>query len=51
MAGSVSYHIPRHQLLVMRLGTAPPEDAPWDNAYLPNFLLRQLAALEPQAMP
>ena len=51
----VSYHIPRHQLLVMRLGTAPPEDAPWDNAYLPNFLLRQLqaagTALEPQAMP
>ena len=51
----VSYHIPRHQLLVMRLGTAPPEDAPWDNAYLPNFLLRQLqasgAALQPQPTP
>ena len=51
----VSYHIPRHQLLVMRLGSRPPEDAPWDNAYLPNFLLRQLqaagAVLEPQAAP
>ena len=40
----VSYHIPRHQLLVMRLGAQPPEDAPWDNAYLPNFLLRRLQA-------
>ena len=51
----VSYQIPRHQLIVMRLGTAPPQGAPWDNAYLPNFLLRRLqaagAVLEPQAAP
>lgn len=40
----VSYHIPRHELIVTRVGKAPPEELPWDNAYLPNTVLRALAA-------
>lgn len=40
----VSYHIPRHDLIIMRLGTAPPKEMQWDNAFLPNTVLRALAA-------
>jgi CubicO group peptidase (beta-lactamase class C family) len=40
----VSYHIPRHDLIIMRVGTAPPKDVQWDNAFLPNTVLRALAA-------
>ncbi len=39
----VSYHIPRHKLIVMRLGDAPAKDFTWDNAFLPNTILRALA--------
>ena len=38
----VSYHIPRHKLIVMRLGTSPPKGFDWDNVYLPNLLLRRM---------
>jgi CubicO group peptidase (beta-lactamase class C family) len=49
----VSYHIPKHKLIVMRLGDAPPKDFTWDNTFLPNTILRALAKnggaqLEPQ---
>ncbi len=40
----VSYHIPRHDLIIMRLGKGPPKDTQWDNAFLPNTVLRALAA-------
>ena len=40
----VSYHIPRHDLIIMRLGRAPPKGTQWDNAFLPNTVLRALAA-------
>ncbi len=39
----VSYHIPRHDLIIMRLGKAPPKELVWDNAFLPNTVLRALA--------
>ena len=52
----VSYHVPRHDLIVMRLGKAPAKELSWDNAYLPNTVLRALAAatdaeLVPQPLP
>lgn len=40
----VSYHIPRHDLIITRLGKAPPKEIQWDNAFLPNTVLRALAA-------
>ena len=41
-ANQVIYFIPLEDLIIIRLGDAPPEDAPWDNAYLPNLILRDL---------
>jgi CubicO group peptidase (beta-lactamase class C family) len=52
----VSYHIPKHNLIITRLGDAPPKDFTWDNTFLPNTVLRALAKntgaeLDPQPMP
>ena len=41
-ANQVIYFIPSEDLIIIRLGDAPPEDASWDNAYLPNLILRDL---------
>ncbi|MFK8052916.1 MAG: serine hydrolase domain-containing protein [Woeseiaceae bacterium] len=51
----VSYIIPSHDLIIMRLGKTPPKGAEWDNPKLPNMILRALAAhsgvtLSPQAL-
>ncbi|MFK7954863.1 MAG: serine hydrolase domain-containing protein [Lysobacterales bacterium] len=40
----VSYHIPRHDLIILRVGVRPPKEVTWDNAELPNHLLRQYAS-------
>jgi CubicO group peptidase (beta-lactamase class C family) len=34
---------PRHRLIVLRMGPQPPASPEWDNAYLPNLLIRGLA--------
>jgi CubicO group peptidase (beta-lactamase class C family) len=52
-ANQVIYIIPRHDLLILRVGVAPPKDKPWDNSLLPNRILRELSEatgvkLEPQ---
>lgn len=39
----VSFHVPRHDLIVLRVGKAPPKENQWDNAFLPNTVLRALA--------
>ncbi len=33
---------PRHRLIVLRMGATPPASPEWDNAYLPNLLIRGL---------
>lgn len=33
---------PRHRLIVLRMGETPPKSPEWDNAYLPNLLIRGL---------
>jgi CubicO group peptidase (beta-lactamase class C family) len=43
-ANQVVYIIPSRQLIVLRLGTPPPKDPGWDNAYLPNLILRAMPA-------
>lgn len=35
---------PRHRLVVLRMGATPPASPEWDNAYLPNTLIRGLPA-------
>lgn len=52
----VSYHIPRHDLIILRVGVRPPKEVVWDNTALPNYLLRRLAEetgaeLVPQPSP
>ena len=52
----VVYVVPRHELVILRVGQRPPKDRPWDNTELPNRLLRALhahsgAALVPQPAP
>lgn len=42
-ANQVIYIIPRHDLVVLRVGVAPPKDQPWDNSLLPNRMLRELS--------
>jgi len=31
---------PRHRLILLRMGATPPKTPEWDNAYLPNLLIR-----------
>jgi CubicO group peptidase (beta-lactamase class C family) len=31
---------PRYRLIILRMGTTPPKTPEWDNAYLPNLLIR-----------
>lgn len=38
----VAYIIPSRDLIIMRLGKAPGKDKVWDNAYIPNFVSRQI---------
>jgi hypothetical protein len=41
-ANQVAYIVPSEQLIVLRVGDAPPRGAAgeWDNSFLPNTLLR-----------
>jgi CubicO group peptidase (beta-lactamase class C family) len=41
-ADQVVYMIPSQRLIILRLGEAPPRAPEWDNAFLPNTLLRGL---------
>ncbi|MFT7287717.1 MAG: CubicO group peptidase (beta-lactamase class C family) [Halieaceae bacterium] len=55
-SNQVVYLIPRHDLIVLRIGARPPKDNAWDNPVLPNRLLRELsektgAELVPQPGP
>ena len=45
-SNQVAYIIPSQDLVIMRLGTAPPREPGWDNAYLPNLILR---GIDPEA--
>ena len=39
-AHQVIYIVPSEELVVMRVGNPPPRDTPWDNAFIPNTLIR-----------
>lgn len=34
---------PRHRLIILRMGPTPPASPEWDNAFLPNLLIRGLS--------
>ena len=38
----VAYILPSRRLVIMRLGKAPGKDKVWDNAYIPNLVVRAL---------
>jgi CubicO group peptidase (beta-lactamase class C family) len=39
-ANQVAYIVPSQELVILRVGNAPPADLGWDNSYLPNTILR-----------
>jgi hypothetical protein len=39
----VLYIVPSQRLAILRMGDAPPRAPEWDNAFLPNLILRALA--------
>ncbi len=47
----VVYVIPSANMVVLRMGGRPPEDAEWDNSFLPNLLIGDAFAGSPESMP
>jgi CubicO group peptidase (beta-lactamase class C family) len=41
-ANQVLYMVPSKHLAILRMGNPPPKSPEWDNAYLPNLILRDL---------
>jgi CubicO group peptidase (beta-lactamase class C family) len=41
-SNQVLYMIPSQKLAILRMGDAPPKTPEWDNAYLPNLVLRAI---------
>jgi CubicO group peptidase (beta-lactamase class C family) len=52
-ANQVVYIVPSEQLVVLRTGNAPPraEGQEWDNAYLPNIILRGIVTAKGSSTP
>ncbi len=52
-SNQVVYMIPSEQLVVLRVGGAPPRvgGSEWDNAFLPNTLMRGIVRLAGEAAP
>ena len=38
----VAYIMPSRDIILMRLGSTPPKDFKWDNAFMPNLVARSL---------
>jgi len=43
-ANQVSYIVPSEDLVILRMGAAPPRGTRWDNAFLPNTVIRGITA-------
>jgi len=50
-SNQVVYMIPSQNMIVLRTGARPPEDAPWDNSILPNMLIRDAVAVAGKPLP
>jgi CubicO group peptidase (beta-lactamase class C family) len=50
--GQIVYILPSQDLVIVRTGLRPPAGKPeWDNAYLPNLILRSLGVDRPKPPP
>ena len=47
----VVYIVPSEQLVVLRVGPAPPRGTDWDNSYLPNTVMRGITRHAGEAAP
>lgn len=50
-SNQVVYMIPSQNMIVLRTGARPPQDAPWDNTVLPNLLIRDAVAVAGKPLP
>jgi CubicO group peptidase (beta-lactamase class C family) len=50
-SNQVVYIVPSQQLIVLRTGDGPPKTLEWDNAYLPNLLIRGIIRAPGDAQP
>lgn len=54
-ANQVSYIVPSEDLVILRMGASPPRGTRWDNAFLPNTIIRgvtsQRGSSTPQNVP
>lgn len=50
-SNQVVYIIPSQQLIVLRTGDGPPKTLEWDNAHLPNLLIRGIMRRPGDAQP
>ena len=41
-ANQIVYIVPSEDLVILRLGSRPPQEPVWDNAYLPNVILSSI---------
>ena len=47
----VAYMIPSANMVILRVGNRPPQEAEWDNSFLPNLLIRDAFRTPGAAMP
>ena len=47
----VVYGVPSMDMVILRMGGRPPEEAEWDNSILPNMLIRDLVQNAGETMP
>lgn len=50
-SNQVVYMIPSQNMIILRTGARPPQDAQWDNTVLPNLLIRDAVRVAGTGMP
>lgn len=50
-SNQVVYIVPSERLIILRTGATPPKDKEWDNAFLPNLLIRDANRALDSSMP
>ncbi|MDG2320909.1 MAG: serine hydrolase [Rhodospirillaceae bacterium] len=50
-SNQVVYIVPSQELVILRVGNAPPRDKPWDNVFLPNTIMRGIVRAPGETAP
>jgi CubicO group peptidase (beta-lactamase class C family) len=50
-ANQVVYIVPSEELIILRVGNAPPREKPWDNVFLPNTIMRGIVRTPGEIAP